>query len=113
MGKHSALLSCRRTGSPLAKTFVDAIENKPVTQGPFPPGGGGIAQPATWYGAVINTTGWPPTRTRGNVADGVAIPPCAHFTIELKLSKNPGISLGGTGRLACHLPPITPSAPPG
>jgi hypothetical protein len=48
VGAHSALLSCNRIGNPFAKTLVEATENTPVTHGPFPAGGGGMAQPATW-----------------------------------------------------------------
>jgi len=37
-------------------------------------GGGGKAHPATRYGDVINTVGWPLTVTRGFGTVGVACP---------------------------------------
>src|SRR5947207_1057973 len=78
VGAQIAWLSNSRTGWPRAITRVAEETNCAVTQGPLPALGGGIAQPATTYGAAMVTTGWPLTMTRGTVTVGWAEPPCAH-----------------------------------
>jgi hypothetical protein len=71
-----------RTGWPFEVTRVAAVAgmNVAVTQGPLPALGGGIVQPATEYGAVATTIGWPPTVTFATTAVGVAVPACEQVT---------------------------------
>jgi hypothetical protein len=45
------------SGWPPAMTRVEPVSHCPVTHGPLPLGGGGIAQPAIAYGLVIVATG--------------------------------------------------------
>jgi hypothetical protein len=80
VGAQTAWLSNSRSGCPSAVTRVAAVTHCAVTHGPLPLGGGGIAQPATTYGAVAATTGWPPTVTRGTTTVGCACPPWLHMT---------------------------------
>jgi hypothetical protein len=65
VGAQIAWLLCTSNGCPLDVTRVVPITHCAVTQGPLAAGGGGSAQPATTYGAVIVTVGWPLTVTRG------------------------------------------------
>ncbi len=60
------------SGWPLDCTRVEPLNHWPLTQGPLPLGGGGKAQPATTYGEVSSTVGWPLTNTRGLGTDGCA-----------------------------------------
>src|SRR5262249_19389169 len=64
-GAQIAWLSSSTSGWPFDVTRVDPVTHCAVTHGPLPPGGGGSAHPATTYGAVIVTVGWPLTVTRG------------------------------------------------
>jgi hypothetical protein len=81
VGTQIAWLSNSSSGCPVDVTRVDPITNCAVTQGPFPAGGGGIAQPATVYGAVSNTVAIPFIVTRGLGTVGVACPACAQSTV--------------------------------
>jgi len=65
VGAQMAWLLCTTSGCPLDNTRVVPVTHTAVTQGPLAAGGGGSAHPATTYGAVISTVGWPLTDTRG------------------------------------------------
>lgn len=59
--------------------------------GPGPAGGGmTIGHPATTNGGADIGTGTPESFTRGLGAVGLAMPPWAHVTTQLMLSKKPG-----------------------
>jgi hypothetical protein len=75
VGAQIAWLDTNRSGCPLDVTRTEPVVNCPVTQGPLPFGGGGNAQPATMYGVVISTVGWPLTVTLGLGTVGWATPP--------------------------------------
>jgi hypothetical protein len=70
VGVQMAWLLCTINGCPFDKTRVVPTSHCAVTHGPFAPGGGGSAQPATTYGAASVTVGWPLTNTRGLGAVG-------------------------------------------
>jgi hypothetical protein len=80
VGAQIAWLLCTTSGWPLDMTRVVPINHCAVTHGPFAVGGGGKVHPATTYGAVVNTVGWPLTVTRGFGAVGCACPACKHIT---------------------------------
>jgi hypothetical protein len=75
----------------LEVTRVAAVTNCAVTHGPFAPGGGGSAQPATSHGAGIVTLGWPLTVTRGFGTVACACPPCEQSTLTPTWMRKPGI----------------------
>ena len=80
VGAQVAWLSNNSNGCPFEVMRVAALVHCAVTQGPLAVGGGGNAQPATVYGAVIVTVGWPLTVTREFGVVGVACPPCEQST---------------------------------
>jgi hypothetical protein len=80
VGAQIAWLLCTSNGCPLESTRVVPLNHCAVTQGPLAAGGGGNAQPATTYGAVINTVGCPLTVTRGLGTVGCACPACEQRT---------------------------------
>jgi len=75
VGVQIAWLSRSRRGTPPEETRTADVVHVAVTHGPFPTIGGGIAQPATAYGAARVTAGCPETSTRGVGAVGSAGPP--------------------------------------
>src|SRR5216684_128193 len=75
VGAQMAWLSSSNSGWPFEVTRVAAVTHWAVTHGPFPAVGGGMAHPATRYGAAIVTVGWPMAVTRGLGAVGCAWPP--------------------------------------
>jgi hypothetical protein len=81
VGMQIAWLSNSSSGKPLDVTRTEPIMNCAVTHGPFPAGGGGMAHPATTYGAESVVVGMPDTSTCGFITVGWACPPCAHMTI--------------------------------
>jgi hypothetical protein len=81
VGMQIAWLSNSNSGKPLEVTRTEPIMNCAVTHGPFPAGGGGMAQPATTYGAESVAAGIPESITCGLSTVGWACPPCAHMTI--------------------------------
>jgi hypothetical protein len=81
VGTQIACLSISNTGSPSDVTLTAEVTNCAVTHGPFPAVGGGMAQPATMYGAATVTIGCPLTITLGCTTVGVACPPCAQVTV--------------------------------
>ena len=81
VGAQSDMLLCTTSGCPFDKTRTVPVSHCAVTQGPFAAGGGGNAQPATTYGAVVNTVGCPLTMTRGLGTVGWACPPWEQVTI--------------------------------
>lgn len=81
VGAHTEVLLCTTSGCPFEVTRVVPLVHCAVAHGPLAVGGGGRAQPATTYGAVINTVGWPLTNTRGLGAVGCAWPACEHKTV--------------------------------
>src|SRR5579871_4929129 len=91
LGAQMAWLLSTTSGCPLDVTRVEPTSHCPLTQGPLAAGGGGRAQPATTYGAMIVTVGWPLTVTRGLGAVGCACPPCEHSTVAPTCTRNPGI----------------------
>src|SRR5439155_25317382 len=70
--------------------------------GPFAAVGGGSVQPATTYGDVISTVGWPLTVTRGLGTVGCACPACEHITCAPTWRRKPGISRHYEGHLVDH-----------
>lgn len=81
VGAQIEVLESNTSGWPLESTRTEPVNHWPVTQGPFPAGGGGIAQPATTYGAAMVTVGCPLTSTLGFGAVGMACPPCEQVTV--------------------------------
>jgi hypothetical protein len=65
VGAQIAWLSSSKSGWPFDVTRNALVTHCAVTQGPLPAVGGGIAQPATTYGADTVTVGCPMTVTRG------------------------------------------------
>lgn len=72
-GAQIAWLSISTSGCPLLVTRVAATIHWAVMHGLGATGTNG--QPATTYGAVIVTVGWPLTSTRGFGTVGCACPP--------------------------------------
>jgi hypothetical protein len=61
--------------------------------GPGPAGGGmTIGQPAMTTGGADIGTGTPIILTRGFGAGKLTMPPCAHITLAVVVSRNPGIT---------------------
>lgn len=91
VGAHTDVLLCTINGCPLDNTLRVPLSHWPVIHGPLAAGGGGNAQPATTYGVVITTVGWPLTVTRGFGTVGVACPAWEHRTCAPTWTRNPGI----------------------
>jgi hypothetical protein len=74
VGVQIAWLVSNNSGWPSDVTRTEPVVNCAETHGPFPAVGGGNVQPATTYGAVSVTVGWPMTTTRGFGVVGCACP---------------------------------------